>query len=77
MEYALEYKPDILFAMMVLHVACLGGLALAWLTGYAYWRYAKRTNLFEISSLQLALMLVMAIVGWFSVPYLVAYFLGL
>ncbi len=65
-----EYIPDLFFGMLFLSIACIGGLASTWLIGGAYWLYAKQTNLFEISSLQLALMLIAAIAGWFGVMYL-------
>ncbi|SRR6266498_129019 len=65
-----EYIPDLFGGMLLLSIACIGGLASAWLIGCAYWLYAKKTNLFEISSLQLALMLIAAIAGWMAIAYL-------
>jgi hypothetical protein len=65
------YIPDIFVSMLALSTGCIGGLAFAWLVGYAYWLYAKKTNLFEISSLQVALMLVAAVVGRMTTPILV------
>ena len=65
------YLGDALIIMLSMSIACIGGLVLAWLVGYAYWLYAKKMNLFEISSPQLAIMLLVAIVGWFATAYLV------
>lgn len=65
------YLPDIFVGILVSSIAGIGSLAFAWLVGYAYWLYAKRTNLFEISSLQVALMLIAAIVGWLAIGILV------
>jgi len=64
------YIPDIFMSMLSLSTACIGGLAFAWLVGYAYWLYAKKNNLFEIASWQVALMLIAAIVGWMATPIL-------
>jgi hypothetical protein len=69
------YLDDMVVAMLGMSTGCLGGLALAWLVGYAYWLYAKKTNLFEISSLQVALMLIAAVVGWLTTPILVLFLL--
>src|SRR6185503_9154445 len=60
------YIPDIFVGMLVLSSACLGSLGFAWLVGYAYWLYAKKNNLIEISSFHVALMLIAAILGWFT-----------
>jgi len=65
------YIPDIFVAMLAFSLACIGGLAFAWVVGYIYWLYAKKNNLFEISSFYVALMLIAAIVGWMTTPVLV------
>jgi hypothetical protein len=65
------YLPDMFVAFLGLSTGCIGGLAFAWLAGYAYWLYAKKNNLSEISSFYLALMLIAAIVGWMTTPILV------
>ena len=65
------YIPDIFMGMLVTSTACIGGLAFAWLVGYAYWLYAKKTNVFEISSFQVAFMMIAAILGWLATPILV------
>ena len=69
------YLPDIFVGMLVTSTACIGGLAFTWLVGYAYLLYAKKTDLFEISSLQVALMLIAAIVGWLATGILVPWVL--
>ncbi len=65
-----EYAPDIFWSAMFMSIACIGGVACAWLIGYFYWLYAKKTNLFEIASWQLSLMVIVAIASWFGVIYL-------
>ncbi len=65
-----EYVSSIFLSMLFLFIACTGGLASAWFTSHAYWLYAKKTGLFEISSLQLALMLIVAIAVWSGLLYL-------
>ena len=69
------YLPQMFMAFLGLSTGCIGGLAFAWSVGYAYWQYAKKTNLFEISSWQVALMLVAAIVGWLTTPMLLLFIL--
>jgi hypothetical protein len=65
------YLPDMVVLMLGMSTACLGGLAFAWLAGYAYWLHAKKNSLFEISSFDVALMLIAAIVGVIITPILV------
>ena len=65
------YLGDMLIIMLSMSIAGIGSLAFAWLVGYAYWLYAKKTNLFEISSAQVAIMLTAAIVGCVATAYLV------
>lgn len=66
-----EYVPHIFIALMIMSVACIAGLVLAWFVAYAYWLYAKKNSLFEISSFDVALMLITAIAGWIATPLLV------
>jgi hypothetical protein len=69
------YLPQMFVAFLGLSTGCIGGLAFAWLVGYAYWLYAKKTNLFEIASWQVSLMVIAAIVGWMTTPLLVLWML--
>ena len=65
-----EYIPEIFFGMLLLSTSCIGSLVVAWLIAYAFWLYGRQTNFFEISSRQLALILIAAVVSWFATVYL-------
>jgi hypothetical protein len=71
-----EYVAHMFMTSMIMSVACIAGLALAWLAGYAYWLYAKKNSLFKISSFDVALMLIAAIIGWITTRILVMWMLS-
>lgn len=64
------YLPNMVVLMFAISIACIGGLAFAWVVAYVYWLYAKKNNLLEISSFYVALMLIAAIVGGTATPIL-------